>query len=238
MRRRGGRRGSRRRGVHARRRKSGAARAHGPHLPRHGRRRGAGRVRRGSRRGSSTSIALGEVRLPLTVEDAIQARIAALATPERNLLERAATMGSVFWVGGLLAIARLDSSAPDMWSRTARDRRDGDPRALKELQGARLRAHAPGQHVPGRRGVRLQAQPRARDAAQAPAQGRRRAASTRRSRTGSRSSSTCARTRSTWAMLARHREHAGLVVQAAATYLDAADLARERYANARRPSTT
>ena len=32
-------------------------------------------------------------------------------------------------------------------------------------------------------------------------------------------------------MLARHQEKAGLVVQSAATYLDAADLARERYAN-------
>jgi tetratricopeptide (TPR) repeat protein len=34
-------------------------------------------------------------------------------------------------------------------------------------------------------------------------------------------------------MLARHQEQAGLVVQAAATYLDAAHLARERYSNAK-----
>src|SRR4029077_12579306 len=31
--------------------------------------------------------------------------------------ERAATMGSVFWLGGLLAIARLDAPAPDVWTR-------------------------------------------------------------------------------------------------------------------------
>jgi predicted ATPase len=59
---------------------------------------------------------LGEVKLPLTVDDAIQARIAALAPHERNLLERAATMGGVFWLGGLLSIARLDAKAPDLWT--------------------------------------------------------------------------------------------------------------------------
>jgi len=59
---------------------------------------------------------LSSVRLPLTVEDAVQARIAALAPAERDLLERAATMGAVFWLGGLLAIHRLDHPTPDIWA--------------------------------------------------------------------------------------------------------------------------
>jgi tetratricopeptide (TPR) repeat protein len=58
---------------------------------------------------------LASVRLPITVEDAVQARIAALAPAERELLERAATMGAVFWVGGLLATLRQESAPPDLW---------------------------------------------------------------------------------------------------------------------------
>ncbi|WP_394848013.1 tetratricopeptide repeat protein [Pendulispora brunnea] len=59
---------------------------------------------------------LSSVRLPLTVEDAVQARIAALAPAERDLLERAAAMGAVFWLGGLVAIHRLDQPTPDVWA--------------------------------------------------------------------------------------------------------------------------
>ncbi len=58
---------------------------------------------------------LATVRLPITVEDAVQARIAALTPPERELLERAATMGAVFWVGGLLATLREEAPPPDLW---------------------------------------------------------------------------------------------------------------------------
>ena len=59
---------------------------------------------------------LAEVRLPMTVEDAVQARIAALTVEERATLEHAATMGSVFWLGGLLSIRRLDVPTPTIWS--------------------------------------------------------------------------------------------------------------------------
>jgi tetratricopeptide (TPR) repeat protein len=59
---------------------------------------------------------LSTVRLPLTVEDAVQARIAALTVDERVTLEHAASMGSVFWLGGLLAIRRLDLPTPTIWA--------------------------------------------------------------------------------------------------------------------------
>ncbi|MFO0677961.1 MAG: tetratricopeptide repeat protein [Polyangiaceae bacterium] len=58
---------------------------------------------------------LAKIALPLTVEDAVQARIAALGSAERELLERAATMGGVFWLGGLLAVVRQDGPAPTTW---------------------------------------------------------------------------------------------------------------------------
>ena len=49
-----------------------------------------------------------EAELPMSVEGAIQARIAALSPGERELLERAATLGSVFWLGALVVLGRLD----------------------------------------------------------------------------------------------------------------------------------
>jgi tetratricopeptide (TPR) repeat protein/type II secretory pathway predicted ATPase ExeA len=58
---------------------------------------------------------LDDVELPLSVEDAVQARIAALASEERETLERAAAMGGVFWLGGLVAIHRQSGSPPEVW---------------------------------------------------------------------------------------------------------------------------
>ncbi|MFW5739412.1 MAG: ATP-binding protein, partial [Myxococcota bacterium] len=72
---------------------------------------------------------LETVRLPLTVDDAVQARVAALAPALRQLLERAAAVGSVFWLGALVVLGRIDSPAPDLWS--ASD--DTDIRQIREL---------------------------------------------------------------------------------------------------------
>jgi tetratricopeptide (TPR) repeat protein len=58
---------------------------------------------------------LASVELPLTVHDAVQVRVAALAPRERAMLERAAAMGGVFWAGGLMAIQRLDAPPPEVW---------------------------------------------------------------------------------------------------------------------------
>jgi tetratricopeptide (TPR) repeat protein len=58
---------------------------------------------------------LDEAQLPLSVEDAIAARIAALSPVERKLLEHAAVMGGVFWLGGLVSLGRLDKQVPDLW---------------------------------------------------------------------------------------------------------------------------
>ena len=175
---------------------------------------------------------LSEVTLPLTVEDAIQARIAALAPAERDLLERAATMGSVFWLGGLLAIARLDSSAPDMWSRTSVTDESAIRDALKELKERDYILTLPDSTFPDdeefafkhnlERETLLKLLPKG--------QARR----FHKAIADWLSFKPHVRTHEEYmGQLARHQENAGLVVQAAATYLDAAHLARERYANAK-----
>ncbi|MCB9633674.1 MAG: tetratricopeptide repeat protein [Sandaracinus sp.] len=58
---------------------------------------------------------LDDAQLPLTVEQAISARISSLTPAERELLERASTMGGVFWLGALVALSRLDAKAPELW---------------------------------------------------------------------------------------------------------------------------
>jgi tetratricopeptide (TPR) repeat protein len=68
-------------------------------------------------------------RLPLTVQDAVSVRIAALAAAERRLLEHAAAMGSVFWRSALLALARIDREPPEYWNEDAQ----ADAITLKRL---------------------------------------------------------------------------------------------------------
>ena len=173
---------------------------------------------------------LSEVKLPLTVEDAIQARIGALAAPERDLLERAATMGSVFWLGGLLAIARLDSKVPDLWTKTDVSDEAQIKELLKELKDRDYILTLPDSTFPDdeeyafkhnlEREKLLKLLPRAQ------------AKRFHKAIADWLSFKPHVRTHEEYmGMLARHQERAGLVVQSAATYLDAADLARERYAN-------
>ncbi|HEY6078255.1 MAG TPA: tetratricopeptide repeat protein [Polyangiaceae bacterium] len=59
---------------------------------------------------------LQSARLPLTVEDAVLARLSALSVHERRVLEHAAAVGSVFWLGALIALGRIDAKAPDYWT--------------------------------------------------------------------------------------------------------------------------
>jgi tetratricopeptide (TPR) repeat protein len=61
---------------------------------------------------------LQSARLPLTVEDAVLARLSALSVQERRVLEHAAAVGSVFWLGALVALGRIDAKAPAYWSDT------------------------------------------------------------------------------------------------------------------------
>jgi tetratricopeptide (TPR) repeat protein len=59
---------------------------------------------------------LQSARLPLTVEDAVLARLQSLSVQERRVLEHAAAVGSVFWLGALVALGRIDAKAPEYWT--------------------------------------------------------------------------------------------------------------------------
>jgi tetratricopeptide (TPR) repeat protein len=175
---------------------------------------------------------LSEVKLPLTIEDAIQARIGALAPRERDLLERAAMMGSVFWLGGLIAMARLDVNGPDVWSRDAVTDVALLKETLRELKERDYILTLPDGTFPDdeeyvfkhnlERETLLKLLPRAH------------ARRFHKSIADWLSFKPHVRTHEEhMGMLARHQEEAGLVVQAATTYLDAAHLARQRYSNAK-----
>jgi tetratricopeptide (TPR) repeat protein len=49
-----------------------------------------------------------ETELPLSVEEAIEARIAALSPAERELLEKGAILGNVFWLSSIVALSRAE----------------------------------------------------------------------------------------------------------------------------------
>lgn len=51
-----------------------------------------------------------ETELPISVDEAIEARIAALEPDERDLLEKAAVFGNVFWVSAVIAMTRLEGT--------------------------------------------------------------------------------------------------------------------------------
>lgn len=175
---------------------------------------------------------LSAVKLPLTVEDAIQARIGALSPYERDLLERAAMMGSVFWLGGLVAMARLDANAPDVWARDEVEDVSQIRDALRDLKERDYVLTLPDSTFSDdeefafkhnlEREMLLGLLPRV--------QARR----FHKTIADWLSFKPHVRTHEEYmGMLARHQEQAGLLVQAAATYLDAAHLARERYSNAK-----
>jgi tetratricopeptide (TPR) repeat protein len=54
-----------------------------------------------------------DTELPVTIDEAIEARVAALETEERELLEKAAVFGNVFWVSAVIAMTRLEHAPPD-----------------------------------------------------------------------------------------------------------------------------
>jgi tetratricopeptide (TPR) repeat protein len=53
-----------------------------------------------------------DTELPISIEEAIEARIAALGVEERDLMEKAAVFGNVFWISAVIAMTRLEQPAP------------------------------------------------------------------------------------------------------------------------------
>lgn len=173
---------------------------------------------------------LASARLPLTVEDAVQARIAALSPQERELLERAATMGGVFWLGGLLAVQRLHEATPEVWAAGDAPDTIAIRELLAELVERDYVLRLPDSTFPGdeeyvfkhnlerEQLVKLTPQGDARRSHQAIAEWLSFKENIRASE-------------EYLTMLARHRERSLAKSQAAAAYLAAADVARAQYAN-------
>lgn len=175
---------------------------------------------------------LNHARLPLTVEDAVAARLSVLSAVERRLLEHAAAMGSVFWLGGLVALARMDRSAPDLWNAKAESDVGEIERTLSELVQRDYVLRLPDSAFPGEIEYVFKHNLERERIAQmiSPAASRRRhqtIADWLAQKDNVRSQEEYS------AMLARHLELAGSLTRAAFTYIDSGGLARAQYAQKR-----
>ncbi len=56
---------------------------------------------------------LDELDLPLSVDEAVHARLAVLSPMERDVLEKASTLGSVFWIEALVCFSRLQQEVEE-----------------------------------------------------------------------------------------------------------------------------
>lgn len=162
----------------------------------------------------------------------MQARIGALAPAERELLERAAAIGSVFWLGALVVLRRLDREPPEFWLASDESDQRQIRSLLEELRERDYVLKLPDSTFPGDEEYVFKHNLERERISQL------RSVSTSRlyheviaDWLGYQSN---VRSHEEYlAMLARHRERAGAQVQAALAYLDAGDVARERYASAK-----
>lgn len=59
---------------------------------------------------------LANVHLPMNAQDAVVARMTALAASDQRLLTHAAATGNVFWLGCLTSLERFERDVPDVWN--------------------------------------------------------------------------------------------------------------------------
>ena len=175
---------------------------------------------------------MDEVKLPLTVEDAVTARIASLTQDERDVLERAATIGSVFWLGGLVALGRRSGLVPAFWRGVDEPDIVTIRGILQELRERDYIIELPDSTFAGDEEYafkhNLEREKLVKLTPPAVARGWHATLADWLSHKDN------VRSHEEYvAMLARHREKAGRITQAAATWLEAADVARRRYANTR-----
>jgi tetratricopeptide (TPR) repeat protein/type II secretory pathway predicted ATPase ExeA len=175
---------------------------------------------------------LAHVRLPLTVEDAVQARIAALAPAERALLERAAAMGGVFWLGGLIAIHRLSGAPPEVWEGGEAEDVVVVRRLLSELVDRDYLLRLPDSAFAGDEEFvfkhNLEREALVRLTSPAAAKQYHRAIAEWLSFRESGDAG-----EEFLEMLGRHRERGGAIALAASSFVQAGEVARSRYANAK-----
>ncbi|MFO0592875.1 MAG: tetratricopeptide repeat protein [Polyangiaceae bacterium] len=175
---------------------------------------------------------LHTARLPLTIEDAVNARLAALDADEKTLLEQAAAMGSVFWSGAFIALGRAGKEAPDLWSATSEEDVEETQAILDDLVERDYVLRLPDSTFAGSEEYVFK-------------HNKEREALAKRTAAGAarRHHQVIAewldhqrgvhQNEEHLSMLAEHREKGGDNAGAGLAYLEAGDLARRRYANAR-----
>lgn len=172
---------------------------------------------------------LGNVRLPMSVDDAVSLRIASLRPEERRVLEHAAAMGNVFWLGGLVALGRMDREAPELWNKPD----PGDIARIEEIVGRLIErdhilALEDAVFADEREFVFRHNFEREKIVALTAAGAARRYHQTIADWLAQK---TTARSREEYtAMLATHLEKAGSLTRAAFAHLDAGDIARSNFA--------
>jgi tetratricopeptide (TPR) repeat protein len=175
---------------------------------------------------------LDSVELPLTIEDAVNARLAALDVDERILLEQGAAMGSVFWSGAFVALARMGREAPEIWSELTGDDARAISATLHELVERDYILKLDDSTFPGSEEYVFKHN-RERETIHK----RSSRAALRRYHQGIADwmdQQEAVRSGEEFlAMLADHRERSGDAVRAGLAYLEAGDFARGRYAAAR-----
>jgi tetratricopeptide (TPR) repeat protein len=175
---------------------------------------------------------VASVELPLTIDDAVNARIAALEPFERTLLEQAAAMGSVFWSGAFVVLARMGREAPDVWAEAADDDAAEVAATLAELVERDYILKLPDSSFTGSEEFVFKHN-REREAITK----RTPASSSKRYHLGIADWLThqeSLRSNEEYlAMLADHRERGGDGKGAGLAYVEAGQLARQRYANAK-----
>jgi tetratricopeptide (TPR) repeat protein len=175
---------------------------------------------------------LKEARLPLTIDDAVSARLAALEPEEKQLLEHAAAMGSVFWTSAFVPLGRMGREAPPYWGETADDDAIRIAQMLADLVERDYVLMLPDSTFPTADEYIFK---------------HNKERETIQKRTSSAAARRYHQVIADWldnqdtvrtseeyiAMLAQHREKAGDAVRAGLAYLEAGDLARSRYASSR-----
>jgi tetratricopeptide (TPR) repeat protein len=175
---------------------------------------------------------LASVELPLTIEDAVNQRIAALEPHERALLEQGAAMGSVFWTGAFAPLRRHGREAPDLWDVATDPDAARVGQALAELVERDYVLKLPDSTFAGSDEYIFK---------------HNKERETIQRRTSASASKRHHRVIADWldhqegvrdneeyvAMIAEHREKAGDGVRAGLSYLEAGDVARRHYASSK-----
>jgi tetratricopeptide (TPR) repeat protein len=172
---------------------------------------------------------LESARLPVTVEDTVAMRIAALSSQERLVLERAAAMGSVFWPGALVALERSGRKTPAHWNLDGGSEIDFIETALESLEDRDYVARMQSSSFPGEAQYAFKHKlERQRLAALTSEDSRRLYHQTIADWLEYKQPEHPSREH--LVLLAYHLEYAGAPARAGVAYLEAADLARDAYA--------